>query len=197
MAVVESVRGPVDLGSLGQTLMHEHVFVLSTEHMQNYGTDWWDEEARVADAIAKLNALYVKGIHTIVDPTVWGLGRYIPRIQRIAAQTPVNIIVATGLYVYEELPQQYAYRGPGLLIDIPDPMITDFARDITEGIGDTGVKAAFLSWRRPNRLLASSGSPAQSPAPTCRPAPPSPCTPRARTRAGGPRCGSSPRRAST
>ena len=38
MAVVESVRGPVDLGSLGQTLMHEHVFVLSTEHMQNYGS---------------------------------------------------------------------------------------------------------------------------------------------------------------
>ena len=144
MAVVESVRGPVDLGRLGQTLMHEHVFVLSTEHVQNYGSSWWDEEARVADAIAKLNALYAKGIHTIVDPTVWGLGRYIPRIQRIAAQTPVNIIVATGLYVYEELPQQYAYRGPGLLIDIPEPMVTDFSHDITEGIGDTGVKAALL-----------------------------------------------------
>jgi phosphotriesterase-related protein len=144
MAVVETVRGPVELDRLGQTLMHEHVFVLSTEHVQNYGSDWWDEEARVADAIAKLDALYAKGIHTIVDPTVWGLGRYIPRIQRIAAATPVNIIVATGLYVYEELPQQYAYRGPGLLIDIPDPMITDFSRDITEGIAGTGVKAAFL-----------------------------------------------------
>ncbi len=124
--------------------MHEHVFVLSTEHMQNYGSSWWDEEARVADAIAKLNALYAKGIHTIVDPTVWGLGRYIPRIQRIAAQTPVNIIVATGLYVFEELPQQFAHRGPGLLIDIPEPMVTDFSHDITEGIAGTGVKAAFL-----------------------------------------------------
>lgn len=144
MAVVETVRGPVELGNLGQTLMHEHVFVLSTEHMQNYGTGWWDEEARVADAIAKLNAVYAKGIRTIVDPTVWGLGRYLPRIQRIAAQTPVNIIVATGLYVYEELPQQYAYRGPGNLIDIPEPMVTDFSRDITEGIAGTGVKAAFL-----------------------------------------------------
>jgi phosphotriesterase-related protein len=118
--------------------------VLSTEHVQNYGSSWWNEEVRVADAIAKLNAVHTKGIRTIVDPTVWGLGRYIPRIQRIAAQTPVNIIVATGLYVYEELPQQYAYRGPGLLLDIPDPLVTDFVRDITEGIGDTGVKAAFL-----------------------------------------------------
>jgi phosphotriesterase-related protein len=144
MASVETVRGRVNLGDLGQTLMHEHVFVLSTEHVHNYGSSWWDEEARVADAIAKLNAVHARGIHTIVDPTVWGLGRYIPRIQRIAAQTPVNIIVATGLYVYEELPQQYAYRGPGLLFDIPEPLVTDFVRDITEGIGDTGVKAAFL-----------------------------------------------------
>ena len=144
MASVETVRGPVELGDLGPTLMHEHVFVLSTEHVQNYGSTWWDEEARVADAIVKLNALHAKGIHTIVDPTVWGLGRYIPRIQRIAAQTPVNVIVATGLYVYEELPQQYAYRGPGTLIEMPEPMVTDFARDITEGIAGTGVKAAFL-----------------------------------------------------
>src|SRR5262249_41900245 len=97
-----------------------------------------------ADAVAKLNSLYAKGIHTIVDPTVWGLGRYIPRVQRIAAQTPVNIIVATGLYGYEELPQQYAHPGPRLLLDIPQPTGTDPVTDITEGIADTGVKAAFL-----------------------------------------------------
>jgi len=144
MAAVETVRGPVDLGNLGQTLMHEHVFVLSTEHVQNYGSDWWDEEAMVARAIAKLNAVYAKGIRTIVDPTVWGLGRYLPRIQRIAAETPVNIVVATGLYAFEELPHQYEVRGPGLPIDMPEPMVTDFSRDITEGIADTGVKAAFL-----------------------------------------------------
>jgi phosphotriesterase-related protein len=79
-----------------------------------------------------------------VDPTVRGLGRYIPRIQRIAAATPVTIIAATGLYVYEELPHQYLFRGPGLLHDIPEPLVADFVRDLTEGIADTGVKAAFL-----------------------------------------------------
>ena len=144
MGSIETARGPVDVGELGRTLMHEHVFVMSTEHAQNYGDKWWDEETRVAAAIARLDSLYAKGIKTIVDPTVWGLGRYIPRIKRIAERTPVNVIVAAGLYVYEELPQQYAYRGPGLLLDIPEPMVTDFSRDITEGIGDTGVRAAFL-----------------------------------------------------
>jgi phosphotriesterase-related protein len=145
VATVETVRGPVQADELGPTLMHEHVFVLSTEHMQNFGDGlWWDEEARVADAVDKLRALRATGITTIVDPTVWGLGRYIPRIQRIAEQVDLNIVVAAGLYVYEELPQQYAYRGPGLLVDLPEPMITDFTRDIVEGIGSTGVKAAML-----------------------------------------------------
>lgn len=144
MPTVETVKGPVDVAALGTTLMHEHVFVMSTEHQQNYGTSWWDEEARVADAVAKLNSLYATGVRTIVDPTVWGLGRNIPRIQRIAEQTPLQIVVATGLYAYEELPQQYAYRGPGLLLDIPEPLVTDFVGDLRDGIAGTGVKAAFL-----------------------------------------------------
>jgi phosphotriesterase-related protein len=126
--------------------MHEHVFVLSTEHVQNYGTgDWWDEEERIADAVAQLDELKSLGIDTIVDPTVWGLGRYIPRVQRVAEQSDINIIVATGLYTYDELPHQYEYRGPGLLLDLPrDPMVDDFTRDIRDGIAGTGVKAAFL-----------------------------------------------------
>ncbi|MGY1827953.1 MULTISPECIES: phosphotriesterase family protein [unclassified Blastococcus] len=146
MPTVETVRGPIDTADLGATLMHEHVFVLSTEHVQNYGTgDWWDEDERVADAVSQLNELKALGIDTIVDPTVWGLGRYIPRVQRVAEQTDVNIVVATGLYTYDEIPHQYEHRGPGLLLDLPrDPMVDDFTGDIRDGIADTGVKAAFL-----------------------------------------------------
>ncbi|MEV5892137.1 phosphotriesterase family protein [Nonomuraea fuscirosea] len=146
MPTVETLRGPVDVGELGQTLMHEHVFVVATEHLENYGRGaWWDEEERIADAVTKLRAVAAKGVRTIVDPTVWGLGRHIPRILRVSEQVPgLNIIVATGIYVFEELPHTYAFRGPGLIIDRPDPMIDDFVRDLTEGIAGTGVKAAFL-----------------------------------------------------
>ncbi|ETK32168.1 phosphotriesterase family protein [Microbispora sp. ATCC PTA-5024] len=146
MATVATVRGPVDTGDLGQTLMHEHVFVLATEHLDNYGRGaWWDEETRVADAIGKLRALVAKGVTTIVDPTVWGLGRYIPRVQRVVAEVPgLNVVVATGLYTYDDVPFQYEHRGPGLVMDIPEPMVEDFTRDITEGIADTGVRAGLL-----------------------------------------------------
>jgi phosphotriesterase-related protein len=146
MPSVQTARGPVDTEALGRTLMHEHVFVLSTEHVQNYGTGaWWDEEERVADAVAKLRELAGRGVTTIADPTVWGLGRYIPRIQRVAEQVPeLNIIVATGLYTYNDLPFQFHHVGPETILSGPDPMIDNFCRDLMEGIGDTGVRAAFL-----------------------------------------------------
>jgi phosphotriesterase-related protein len=146
MSSVQTVRGAVDVAELGQTLMHEHVFVLSEYNVNNYGAGgWWDEEERVAAAVAKLSALTARGVATIADPTVWGLGRYIPRIQRIAEQVPgLHIIVATGIYTYNDIPFQYAYRGPGLVFDGPEPMVADFTRDLMTGIGDTGVRAAFL-----------------------------------------------------
>ena len=146
MAVVETVRGQVDVKALGRVLMHEHVFVLGTEIRQNYPDhpDRWDEEARVADAVAKLRECTALGIDTIVDPTVIGLGRYIPRIVRINEQVDINIIVATGVYTYNEVPFQFLYTGPGLMFDVAEPMVELFVKDIRAGIADTGVKAAFL-----------------------------------------------------
>ncbi|HEV7721256.1 MAG TPA: hypothetical protein VGO60_08230 [Iamia sp.] len=149
MTTVETVRGPVDTTALGRTYMHEHVFVLTPEVQQNFPEDWGDEDTRVADAVEKLTALAAQGVTTIVDPTVIGLGRYIPRIVRINEQVPdLNIVVATGCYTYSDVPWFFHLRGPGLGealgVDIPDPMVDMFVRDITDGIADTGVKAAFL-----------------------------------------------------
>ena len=92
---------------------------------------------RVADAVEKLRRLRDGGIHTIVDPTVPGLGRYIPRIQRINAEVDLHIVVATGVYAFLELPSFLAYRSDDAIVEL-------FVREIREGIDDTGVKAAFL-----------------------------------------------------
>jgi phosphotriesterase-related protein len=62
LAAVATVRGPVAVGQLGTTLMHEHVFVLTPDVMNNYGDAWWDEEERVADAVGKLTALKAAGV---------------------------------------------------------------------------------------------------------------------------------------
>lgn len=146
MPTIPTVLGPVDVDDLGPTLMHEHIFIVSTEHLQNYGVgQWWDEDERVEDAVRKLSLLRDRGIRTVVDQTVQGLGRYIPRIKRVAERVPgLNIIVSTGFYTYNSLPEHYTRRGPGLLWDVPEPLVTDFTRDLTDGIADTGVRAGNL-----------------------------------------------------
>lgn len=142
MTEVQTVTGPIDAKALGATLVHEHVFVMNEEYRLNYSE--WDEEAQVADAVRQLRELKSLGIDTIMDPTVLGLGRYIPRIKRIAEQVDLNIVVATGVYTYNEVPFQFHHTGPGLLFDQPEPMVDLFLQDLTEGIADAGVRAAFL-----------------------------------------------------
>jgi phosphotriesterase-related protein len=119
--------------------------VITPEVLQNYPEEW-DEQVRIDDAVEKLTALKAAGIDTIVDPTVIGLGRYIPRIVEIARRVELNIVVATGVYTYDSVPKYFRLRGPFMpgLEEFPDPMADMFIRDITDGIADTGVKAAFL-----------------------------------------------------
>jgi len=141
--IVETVKGGIPLDRLGVTLMHEHVFVLSTEIQEN-NPQLWNERDQIDSAVAKLNAAAERGVDTVVDLTVLGQGRYLPRIKKVAERVALNIVVATGVYTYNDEPMYFAFRGPGRVFEGPDPMVELFVRDITEGIGDTGVKAAVL-----------------------------------------------------
>src|SRR5262245_36825036 len=137
MSTVQTARGPIDTAKLGRTLMHEHVFVISTEIQQNYPEEWGTEEKRIADAIKRLNELKAAGIDTILDPTAIGLGRYVPRVKKIADQIGLNIVVATGLYTFDVLPHYFNSRSE-------DVMTQMFVRDIEKGIADTGIKAGVI-----------------------------------------------------
>ncbi len=136
MPQVETLRGPIDTGQLGFTLMHEHVFVLS-EGVPRAFPSVWDEAEQVASARAKLREAFEAGVETMVDLTVLGLGRDLPLLQRVAGDLPINLVVATGLYTYDEAPRYFQMRDEEALTDL-------FVGDITEGIQGTGVKAAIL-----------------------------------------------------
>ena len=136
MPQVETLRGPIDTADVGFTLMHEHVFVLGQGVPENFPSVW-DEEKEIANAREKLAELAGLGVKTIVDLTVIGLGRDIPRLIKIVGEIPVNVIVATGVYTYNELPQYFQNRDE-------DAMAALFVKDITEGIQGTEVKAAIL-----------------------------------------------------
>lgn len=141
--MIPTVRGDIDAADLGTTLMHEHVFVLNTEIERNY-PGRWNEQERRADAVRKLERAYDLGVRTIVDLTVLGLGRDVRRVAEVAAEVRMQIVVATGLYTYDDVPMFFKFRGPGKLVDGPELLTEFFVKDLTVGIADTGIRAGVI-----------------------------------------------------
>jgi phosphotriesterase-related protein len=139
VAAVSTAAGPVELADLGRTLMHEHVFTFHSDLGADY--PWKEERLYVDSAVDKLLRLKQAGISTIVDLTVPGLGRNVSRVAEVAKRASFTIIVATGLYTLSELPAYFRERlrdyGPTFLEDL-------FVAEITEGIGDTGIRPAVI-----------------------------------------------------
>lgn len=135
MATINTVAGPIDTSDLGFTLMHEHIIVQSPGVKENFPI--FDHEAEIESAAQKLRDVQSRGVKTIVDLTVadW---RDIPFVQKVVRRSGMQVIVATGLYW--EVPHHFRAESGR-----PVEYIADlFARDITAGIMDTGVKAAII-----------------------------------------------------
>lgn len=88
-------------------------------------------------ALETLTALKAKGVDTVVDVTVLGIGRDVPMMQPVVAKTGINVIAATGIYTFNELPAYFQNRKVEDMADL-------FVGDIVEGIQGTAVKAAIL-----------------------------------------------------
>jgi len=145
---VPTARGPVATDRLGRTLMHEHVFTVSSEMAANYPALAWNgtRESRISDAIEKLNNLKALGFDSFVDMNVLGLGRSMPDILAVAEHADINILLATGVYPHRGLPSAIEERDPAVLAGngTPDVMAELFVSDIRSGIAGTGVRAALI-----------------------------------------------------
>jgi phosphotriesterase-related protein len=65
------------------------------------------------------------------------LGRDIPALQRLAADTGLQIVPCTGIYTYDHLPQFLLNRDADFIAGL-------FVHDIEHGIQGTDAKAAFI-----------------------------------------------------
>ncbi|MEJ9080928.1 phosphotriesterase-related protein [Gordonia malaquae] len=140
---INTVAGAVGADQLGRVLAHEHVFAVQEDFRLNYLRDW-DETAEIDRAVETLTRVKQSGIDTIMDVSVLGIGRDIERVAKVAERVDLNIVAATGVFTFNDLPFQLHYTGPGLGFDVDDPLDEMFTRDITEGIGTTSIKAGFL-----------------------------------------------------
>jgi phosphotriesterase-related protein len=142
---VNTVLGPMSAEKLGTTLMHEH-FV--------FAYPGWFADATIAPdnykEILKTDLEVIKtaqkyGIKTIVDATPNDTGGRNPALYKdLAKKTGLNIICSTGLYTEHEGSPAYWKTKAVWGMDLPKMMSELFIKEITQGIGTTGVKAGVI-----------------------------------------------------
>jgi phosphotriesterase-related protein len=136
LATVETVNGPVALDELGLTLIHEH-FRTTDEATRFQFPHLYDEGAEWEAAIADANAIKSHGVGTVVEPSAMFLHRDARFSKRVADESGLNVVLATGIYTYDHLPQPFMTRTE-------DELAAIFVHDIEQGIQGTDVKAAFI-----------------------------------------------------
>jgi phosphotriesterase-related protein len=136
MATVETVAGRIDVDELGLTLIHEHFFS-SDEAVSIQWPHVRDHEQEFELARESAAAVKGHGVKTVVEPTAMLLGRDVRASQRLAADSGLQIVVCTGIYTYDHLPQFLLNRSEDFIAGL-------FAHDIEEGIQGTDIRAAFI-----------------------------------------------------
>lgn len=140
---VNTVRGPIAADQLGRTLMHEH-FVFGYPGFQGDTTlGEFNREAALQIGINVAEKLMAHGVKTVIDPTPNECGRDPRLLREISEQTGLQIICATGYYYEKEsAPAYFKFRASfgNIEAEIHDM----FMKEITEGIGDSGIKPGVI-----------------------------------------------------
>ena len=124
---IQTVRGAISPADLGFTLPHEHTKV-SLWHIQGRW-DYWEligDEPRILE---ELGAYAAAGGRALVDLTLDGIGRDLPRLARISEATGLHIIGGGGWY-------RTAYYPPEARIDTrtTDDLADEIVREFTDGV---------------------------------------------------------------
>lgn len=140
---VQTVTGTCAPSALGLTLMHEHLII---------GWPGWDADTAAplfdrreakrlcVDRMLELKAL---GVSTLVDPCPIDLGRDVEFAAEVAQASGVHVVCATGLYKEESGAAPY-FKFRSSFTDAVPEMTEIFVREVTEGIGSTGIKAGVI-----------------------------------------------------
>jgi phosphotriesterase-related protein len=143
MKSVNTVLGPMSLDDMGKTLIHEHV---------TYGYPGWygdltcapfDREEAAQQSVRILEDVKQYGLVTYVDATPNESCRDPELMKMVSERSGVNIICSTGYYYESEGAAPY-WNFRRRFFDADEEVYEMFMREITEGIGKTGVKAGAI-----------------------------------------------------
>ncbi len=140
--MVNTVTGPISADALGKTLMHEHFFF---GYPGFYGNSAYpvDKEEVIRVGMEVAATVQAHGVKTIVDATPNEAGRDPQLLREISEKTGLNIICSTGYYYEGEGAPAY-FKFKQALGSAEDEIYEMFMKEITEGIGNTGIKPGVI-----------------------------------------------------
>jgi phosphotriesterase-related protein len=144
---VMTVTGPVSVDKLGMTLMHEHCTFAFPGWYADDSLAPYDPELAEAVCLKELADAKRWGIETIVDATPADMGGRDPfLLKRLSEKSGVNIIAVTGLFTEGGGASGY-YKWQSCPLggrNLKEDLHELFMREITVGIGRSGVKAGLI-----------------------------------------------------
>ena len=133
MAFIRTVRGDLDPADLGVCYPHEHVLCSPPPDVGDRDLEMDSEAA----ANQELTWFKQAGGCALVDMTPADYGRNAPGMKRVAEVAGIHIIATTGLHK-----EQFSAR---IVKDRSVEELADrFARDVTEGVDGTDIKAGVI-----------------------------------------------------
>jgi len=137
MAHIQTVLGPIEPGSIGFTLPHEHTQIALWQIEGRW--DYWQltrDEPLILEELARFGAAGGTGL---VDLTLPGVGRDPLWLRRLAEASGLHLVMGCGWY-------RTAHYPPEARIDrrSVDDLADELVREAEVGVGDTGVRPGII-----------------------------------------------------
>lgn len=143
MSTIHTVTGPCSASDLGITLMHEHLIIGWPGWESDTAAPVWDRAEAKRMCVDRMQELKALGVTALVDPCPIDLGRDVEFAAEVSQAAGVRVICATGLYKEESGAAPY-YKFRGTFTDTVAEMTETFVKEVSEGIGPTGIRAGVI-----------------------------------------------------
>ena len=141
--MINTVLGPITPADLGVTLMHEHLMIGWSGWEGDAAAPPFQRQETLQLCVDRMRELKALGLRTFVDPCPIDLARDAELMAEVAQAAGVNIICATGRYKEEQGATPY-FKFRAQFSDVVSEMTETFIKELTEGIGTTGIKAGII-----------------------------------------------------
>jgi phosphotriesterase-related protein len=143
MQGINTVAGSVGADKIGITLIHEHFLFGYPGWYGDLTMAPFNREACIQKGITMANQVQAWGVETVVDPTPNEMGRDPLILKEISEKTGLNIVCSTGYYFERESAAIY-FKVRRLYGNVQNEIYEMFHKEITDGIGTTGIKAGVI-----------------------------------------------------